>query len=1818
MPCYEYKGKKYRALDLIKEIKSDEQAFIKSNNLQTGKWRYEVPDGELKITSSKNTDLEDIIDAPELFKAYPELKNIGVMLGIHSSFDNSGEYTPFVDQSANDMMDILPEIKVRATDTNNAKSVLIHEIQHAIQDIEGFAKGGTPEKINESDLLREIRNSEQIIEDTRNSARDWVKLNNERIALNEKFVDLFGSEENKSILDEIENKIEVIESKLKQVESEIGVKDQIRRLNKLKEKLKDTSGNEQYKRLSGEVESRNVQTRMNFTPEQRRNTLLQETEDVAREDQIILMDGMGVSNLELNISDTATTDLSNRPNVVKALTKISDELGEPVHIVHSSEAPEIDSGTKLRIKRNKDIKALYHNGETYIFSDRIDSVSAAIKSYLHETVVHKGLRQTFAQADKTSIIGKQFVKLDDLLSDVYDSMPRNQKIEIAKIYAPTLYENGQIKHTPTQEEKSVIAEEYLAKIAEDQSIYNEPTLTKWKQFINRLAQIIRKAFRLTSNQFSQTDLFDIVRESRARLKKKAEGKTDEETRFRVTEENLSLGDKPNDMTNPEYWKDKTVTYLHSPEPSPYMGSKFGQDVEPAGKYITIGHQLVPHGYTEGQVTFKNPLVIDVTGQNYPQWKVELSKKYNATGKKLTNKLLKEGYDSIITVEEYKGKYDTSETIILNSEIDSEKGKREKALPANTILINGVSRSTLNSNGKPIANSEEGIRNFYKWFGDSKVVDSEGRPLVVYHGTPPNNVISEFYQYSFFAEDRYNALAYARSNRNSATSRKNGILMEVYLKLENPYNLFDKTKTFMSLEDMNEMFKNEKINLQARIDILNEIHKISEERFGLNHYYKFDNPDRIIELFNEYKGGLSDSIIKNPPTQKDVDNEENEFYKRQIIIKKRTYDNNIEFIKKINKEGIDIRHFILGDNRSSFNDYYTKEIPSYLIVSSETFRNYLKSNNYDSVILTDSTYSKTTKRKEKSYLNFSPSQIKSINNNGSFDPQSPDIRFQIVQDELNSITSLPKSKASDLLKSVNETVEAAMDDAHGIKATSLWERIKAKLVEIKESGQHFKHITEAEFPVVYDKLRQFEAIPDRVKKEAYERMGEIIRPISKNKEYYKAFERYIVLQDLVNDIENTNLFDGKDVPWGYNENKTREQAIEDLKTDMRNVRTYVMRTPVVLKAIRDRQAMMKEVKKALVENKLLKDNGNDKYFHHQVLAYMGGQVFPGVSSKDVRNNKKGWQESRVGSMQAYNTKYIESEFEVLAQSLEQVAIKNILGEIGGKINIMASLIKQAENEGGKWRDYIPEGYKFWFPQKGTHAYKSASKAERDVQNILNQEGTEDVKEVIAEAEGSMWVIPEKVAKQLDSMKDPEKEMVYPAVLRGITGKWKQWTLLSPFRMMKYNFNNMSGDLDIVLAADPSILKRKYAHTAMVEAWNEMRGKGMSTDMKEALQYGIITSGLSIQEIPDINQESLFRSISKGSGNWAKKAWSNTGGVYWDGVTAFTQFRENVLRVAAYKFYKEQIEAGKTLFGASDHKAVQALYDEGTNSKEVAAKLARELLGDYGNLSQGGQWLRAHSYPFWSWVELNTPRYYRLLKNTKFEYNSGIIGKVAGVGAKKVVVNVGMLGMRAMLLMGLMVLYNRIFWPDEDDELHREKNYKLRLILGRNDDGTIKTMKIQGAFSDVLAFFGLEDAVNDVDKIAKGKKTAGDMVFEGSNAFVNKFAQGAMPFTKTGYEVFTGRTLYPDMFSSRPIRDKGEHIARMASMDKVYNYLTHKPVRSFGKELSNLLTYDSDPGESAYYTMRENIFDFMDDNGVEPMSGNPTDRSNALLPIAPYWN
>lgn len=99
----------------------------------------------------------------------------------------------------------------------------------------------------------------------------------------------------------------------------------------------------------------------------------------------------------------------------------------------------------------------------------------------------------------------------------------------------------------------------------------------------------------------------------------------------------------------------------------------------------------------------------------------------------------------------------------------------------TITINGKERTVYNSEGQRIAKSKEALENFYKWFGDSKVVDEQGRPLVVYHNSgAPREVLSREYartsieiQGVFFAPQSDPYQEYGPYEH------------EVYLKIENP-------------------------------------------------------------------------------------------------------------------------------------------------------------------------------------------------------------------------------------------------------------------------------------------------------------------------------------------------------------------------------------------------------------------------------------------------------------------------------------------------------------------------------------------------------------------------------------------------------------------------------------------------------------------------------------------------------------------------------------------------------------------------------------------------------------------------------------------------------------------------------------------------------------------------------------------------------------------------------------------------------------------------------------------------------------------------
>ena len=243
-----------------------------------GKWRYEVPDGRIREDVNlveresdgmvyRATTLGELYDAPALYVAYPELKDIEI------AFRQLGDTFAIFDGDRISLSD------TSIGNKEEIKSSLLHEIQHAIQDKEGFARGGNEDVVY--DIL-----SDRYIQEA------WNDPKADRAAF------LEDVERGDMTYEEAGG---FLKYHLKKIVAQLTVskkdKTRIDALFKRAFNIPDEELFQGYLRLAGEVESRNVQARKNMSPEERRASLAAATEDVAREDQIFLYEGMEASSM---------------------------------------------------------------------------------------------------------------------------------------------------------------------------------------------------------------------------------------------------------------------------------------------------------------------------------------------------------------------------------------------------------------------------------------------------------------------------------------------------------------------------------------------------------------------------------------------------------------------------------------------------------------------------------------------------------------------------------------------------------------------------------------------------------------------------------------------------------------------------------------------------------------------------------------------------------------------------------------------------------------------------------------------------------------------------------------------------------------------------------------------------------------------------------------------------------------------------------------------------------------------------------------------------------------------------------------------------------------------------------------------------------------------------------------------------------------------------------------------------------------------------------------------------------------------------------
>lgn len=105
-----------------------------------GKWRFEINDSRMQLRADEAdipnyTTLGELVDAPELFEAYPDMADLSVTFHTLEDGQNGGYSRKF------DSIELSRDLKNRPEALLNS---LIHEAQHAIQNREGFASGANP------------------------------------------------------------------------------------------------------------------------------------------------------------------------------------------------------------------------------------------------------------------------------------------------------------------------------------------------------------------------------------------------------------------------------------------------------------------------------------------------------------------------------------------------------------------------------------------------------------------------------------------------------------------------------------------------------------------------------------------------------------------------------------------------------------------------------------------------------------------------------------------------------------------------------------------------------------------------------------------------------------------------------------------------------------------------------------------------------------------------------------------------------------------------------------------------------------------------------------------------------------------------------------------------------------------------------------------------------------------------------------------------------------------------------------------------------------------------------------------------------------------------------------------------------------------------------------------------------------------------------------------------------------------------------------------------------------------------------------------
>lgn len=308
-----------------------------------GKWRYEVPDVEVnqnamftfKDDGSAVTILSSLVNSEELFAAYPELEDMPVVFREMEPGLEGGYYDGLRQIHLSDVFLRRENPGLNTKQEISGEDTIVHEIQHAIQDIEGFARGGhwelrKPDTADHKHLRDIVRGAISFVEFFQNS--DLAQTIREAKKYNWTQWESIGPEAQEILLEYLGRKRKVNYKDIREYLS-----------NAFDMTLPRKYGVTGYRKFAGEVEARNASARMNMTPEQRRESLASETQDVATDDQIFIFKNMGVAQSVEATPQQTTEEVKSAKSRVKSSQDVTVD----------EDAPEVSQEEAEKLSKTK-------------------------------------------------------------------------------------------------------------------------------------------------------------------------------------------------------------------------------------------------------------------------------------------------------------------------------------------------------------------------------------------------------------------------------------------------------------------------------------------------------------------------------------------------------------------------------------------------------------------------------------------------------------------------------------------------------------------------------------------------------------------------------------------------------------------------------------------------------------------------------------------------------------------------------------------------------------------------------------------------------------------------------------------------------------------------------------------------------------------------------------------------------------------------------------------------------------------------------------------------------------------------------------------------------------------------------------------------------------------------------------------------------------------------------------------------------------------------------------------------------------------------